>query len=60
MLYYAVDNKPYERELGVFNSINNTIHQILITNETLDFPTSTVRHIKFKDFLKKETLDKTV
>lgn len=53
MLYYAVDNKPYERELGVFNSINNTIHQILITNETLDFPTSTVRRIKFKDFLKK-------
>ncbi len=55
--YSVVDNKAYERELGVFNSIDNSIQKILITNDTLDFSTSTVRHIKFKDFLKMETLD---
>lgn len=55
--YSVVDSKAYERELGVFNSIDNSIQKILITNDTLDFSTSTVRHIRLKDFLKMETLD---
>lgn len=54
--YSVVDKKAYEREMGVFNSIDNTLQKILITNDTLDFSTSTVRHIRLKDFLKMETL----
>lgn len=54
--YSVVDKKAYEREIGVFNSIDNTSQKILITNDTLDFSTSTVRHIRLKDFLKMETL----
>ncbi len=54
--YSVVDKKAYEREMGVFNSIDNTLQKILITNDTLDFSTSTTRHIRLKDFLKMETL----
>lgn len=54
--YSVVDKKAYDREMGVFNSVDNTSQKILITNDTLDFSTSTVRHIRLKDFLKMETL----
>ena len=54
--YSVVDKKAYDREMGVFNSIDNASQKILITNDTLDFSTSTVRHIRLKDFLKMEML----
>ena len=56
---YSVENeKTYEREFGAFSTIDNTHKKILITNDDLDYSTSTVTHLKLKDFLILESLDK--
>ena len=56
---YSVENeKAYEREFGAFSSIDNTYKKILITNDDFDYSTSTVTHLKLKDFLVLESLDK--
>ena len=49
--YSVVDEKAYLREFGAFNDIDNSNQKILITNDDIDFSTSTVRHIKLEDFL---------
>ncbi|MCR4661275.1 MAG: ATP-binding protein [Clostridia bacterium] len=49
--YSVVDNKAYEREFKAFNKMDYTYDKILITNDIIDYSTSMVRHIKFKDFL---------
>ena len=55
---YSVENdKAYEREFGAFATIDNTHKKILITNDELDYSTSTVTHIKLKDFLLMGSLD---
>ena len=55
--YSVEDDKAYAREFGAFSSIDNSNKKILITNDELDYSTSTVTHIKLKDFLKMESLD---
>ncbi len=56
---YSIENeKTYEREFRPFNDLDNSIEKIIITNDELDYSTSTVRHIKLKDFLLMESLDK--
>lgn len=54
--YSVVDDKAYNRELGAFGNIDNNSQKILITNDDMDFSTSTIRHIKLKDFLLMEEL----
>lgn len=54
--YSVVDEKSYSREFGAFASLDNSNQKILITNDAIDYSTSTVRHIKFKDFLMMEEL----
>lgn len=49
--YSIVDEKTYEREFALFNKLDNSNQKIIITNDELDYSTSSVRHIKFKDFL---------
>ncbi len=49
--YSVVDEKSYTREIGAFYNLDNRFQKILITNDDFDFSTSTVRHIKLKDFL---------
>ena len=49
--YSIVDEKTYEREFSLFNKLDNSNQKIIITNDELDYSTSSVRHIKFKDFL---------
>ena len=49
--YSVAENKAYEREIGVFASLDNSRAKVLITNDEIDFSTSTVKHIKLKDFL---------
>ncbi len=44
--YSAVDEKAYSREFGAFASLDNSNQKILITNDSIDYSTSTVRHIK--------------
>ena len=55
--YSVVDEKVYNREFSAFSNIDNTNQKILITNDDIDFSTSTVRHLKLKDFLLKEDLE---
>ncbi len=55
--YSVADEKAYNREFKAFASIDNTHKKILITNDDLDYSTSTVIHIKLKDFLTMESLD---
>lgn len=54
--YSVVDQKAYEREMCAFENLDNMNQKILITNDELDYSTSTVRHIKLKDFLLLESL----
>ena len=54
--YSVEDEKAYEREFGAFANIDNTHKKILITNDDFDYSTSTVTHIKLKDFLNMESL----
>lgn len=55
--YSVVDEKVYNREFSAFSNIDNTNQKILITNDDIDFSTSTVKHLKLKDFLFKEDLE---
>lgn len=49
---YSVENdKAYDRKFGAFALIDNSHKKILITNDDLDYSTSTVTHIKLIDFL---------
>lgn len=54
--YSVVDEKAYEREFAPFAITDNSRKKILITNDENDFSTSTVKHIKLKDFLMMEEL----
>ncbi len=54
--YSVADDKAYKREFDAFKKIDNLSQKIIITNDDIDYSTSTVRHIKFKDFLTMESL----
>ena len=55
--YSVEDDKAYEREFKAFATIDNMHKKILITNDDLDYSTSTVTHVKLKDFLLMESLE---
>lgn len=54
--YSVIDEKAYYREFGAFANLDNENQKILITNDAIDYSTSTVRHIKLSDFLEMEEL----
>ena len=54
--YSIIEEKAYKRELGAFANIDNLTQKIIITNDDIDYSTSTVRHIKLKEFLLMDTL----
>ena len=47
----VAEEKAYEREFEAFAKLDNSSQKIVITNDDIDYSTSTVRHIKFKDFV---------
>ena len=49
--YSVLDEKAYNREFKAFSNIDNLSQKIIITNDDIDYSTSSVRHIKLKDFL---------
>ena len=49
--YSVAEDSTYERKFAPFNMTDNSRKKILITNDENDFSTSTVQHIKLKDFL---------
>ena len=54
--YSVAEDKAYERELSAFSGIDNSVKKILITNDDIDYSTSTVYHYKLRDFLESDTL----
>lgn len=54
--YSVAEEKAYNREFSAFEKIDNLSQKIIITNDDIDYSTSTVRHIKLKDFLLMEEL----
>ncbi len=56
--YSVMEEKTYNREFGAFKGIDHLSKKIIITNDDIDYSTSAVEHIKLKDFLLMENLDK--
>lgn len=54
--YSVAEEKTYNREFSAYGSIDNIDQKIIITNDDIDYSTSTVKHIKLKDFLLMEEL----
>ena len=50
--YSVVEEKAYNREFSAFAALDNSHQKILITNDDIDYSTSAVRHIQFKDFVR--------
>ena len=49
--YSIAEEKTYDREFSAFAGIDNTVKKIIITNDEIDYSTSTVYHYKLRDFL---------
>ena len=49
--YSVAEEKAYDREFSAFAGIDNTVKKIIITNDDIDYSTSTVYHYKLRDFL---------
>lgn len=50
------EEKAYEREFGAFARMDNSCQKIVITNDEIDYSTSMVRHIRFRDFVMMDEL----
>lgn len=49
--YSVAEDKAYEREFSAFSGIDNSMKKIIITNDEVDYSTSTVFHYSLRDFL---------
>ena len=54
--YSVAEEKAYDREFSAFSGIDNTMKKIIITNDDIDYSTSTVYHYKLRDFLLRNEL----
>ena len=54
--YSVADDKAYQREFRAFANLDPLSQKILITTDELDYSTSVVRHIRFRDFLGMQSL----
>lgn len=55
--YSVAEDSTYEREMALFNTLDNSRKKILITTDPVDISTSTVQHITLQKFLKMEDLE---
>lgn len=55
--YSIADEETYNREFELFKKLDQTHKKIIITTDEIDYSTSTVQHIKLKDFLQMKELD---
>ncbi|MBR4666372.1 MAG: ATP-binding protein, partial [Lentisphaeria bacterium] len=55
--YSVTDDKAYQREFRAFENLDPLSQKILITTDELDYSTSIVRHIRFRDFLALQNLE---
>jgi len=56
--YSIADEETYKREFALFGKLDQSICKIIITMDDVDFSTSTVKHIKLKDFLQIQDFEK--
>ena len=49
--YSIVEESTYRREFALFNKLDQSRKKIIITNDEVDFSTTTVTHMCLKDFL---------
>lgn len=54
--YSVAEQKAYDREFSAFAGIDNMAKKIIITNDDMDYSTSTVYHYKLRDFLQMDAL----
>ena len=54
--YSVADDKAYQREFRAFENLDPLSQKILISTDELDYSTSIVRHIHFRDFLAMQSL----
>ena len=54
--YSVAEEKAYAREFGAFAKLDNSCQKIVITHDEIDYSTSTVRHIQFRDFVRMDEL----
>lgn len=52
--YSLVDQKAYEREFSAFEGLSSLSKMIIISNDENDYSTSSVKHIRLRDFLAME------
>ncbi len=55
--YTIADDVTYEREFSLFNKLDQSRKKIIITNDEIDYSTSTVEHIPFARFLTMTSLE---
>ena len=55
--YSVAEDSTYEREMALFNTLDNSRKKILITTDPVDISTSTVQHITLQKFLEMEDLE---
>ena len=56
--YSVMEEKAYKREFDAFIGVDDLSQKIIITNDDIDYSTSVVKHIKLKDFLLMDSLEK--
>ena len=54
--YSVADDKAYQREFRAFENLDPLSQKILISTDELDYSTSIVRHVHFRDFLAMQSL----
>lgn len=55
--YSVAEDSTYDREFALFNKLDQSRRKILITNDAVDYSTSTVEHIALSGFLMMKSLD---
>ena len=55
--YSIAEESTYNREFALFNTLDHSRKKIIITNDDIDYSTSTVEHISLSRFLSMSSLD---
>ena len=56
--YSVAEESTWQREFSLFSVLDQSRKKILITNDEVDFSTSSVTHLRLKDFLELENLER--
>ena len=55
--YSIAEESTYVQEFALFNKLDQSRRKIIITNDGVDFSTSSVKHLSLKSFLRMESLE---